>query len=165
MADGGITFTTNMVNNFSNSILPEKYINNIIVKKVEDKKIIICIHRDLSKNDIDLLYLYGKVLFFEDIYQNIELSSLVFDYLVIDLRKEIHRNYYKINMYQNDGYYFILYRWWFEGNNGVVYNNELTEFPTRQTTKENYNKLLVFPNIYEPKWYISFLRLCCSIPK
>lgn len=165
MADGGITFTTNMVNNFSNSILPEKYINNIIVKKVEDKKIVICIHKDLSKNDIDLLSLYGKVLFFEDNYQNIELSSLSFDYLVIDLRNEIHRNYYKINMYQNDGYYFILYRWWFEGNNGVVYNNELTEFPSRQPTRENYNKLLVFPNIYEPKWYISFLRLCCSIPK
>jgi hypothetical protein len=89
---------------------------------------------------------------------------LSFDYLVIDLRNEVHRNYYKINLMNhvnNDKYYYVLYKYCFEGNNGLYYNNEITEFPRRQVDKRNYDKLLLLPNVYEPKWYISLIRLCC----
>ena len=164
MADNTIALSTNIIGNITTTVLPNYNANNIVLEEIKDKKIIICIHKDISKNEIDLLYSYGKVLFFEDYHQNIELSLLSFDYLVIDLRNEVHRNYYKINLMNhvnNDKYYYVLYKYCFEGNNGLYYNNEITEFPRRQVDKRNYDKLLLLPNVYEPKWYISLIRLCC----
>lgn len=159
-----ITLPSNIISNIATVILPDKKTNNIVIDNVEQgKKIVICIHKDISKECIDLLSEYGKVLFFEDHYQNIEPNILYFDYLIIDLRKEVHRNYYKLTLYNNHNYYFVLYRYWFEGNNGIYYNNEITEFPSRQSAKKNYDKLLLLQNVYEPKWYVSFFRLCCNI--
>lgn len=157
-----LTIPSNIISNIATVILPDKQANNIIIDNVEEeKKIVICIHKDIDKEYTDLLSEYGKVLFFEDHYQNIDPSVLSFDYLVIDLRKELHRNYYKLSLYNNN-YYFILYRYWFEGNNGIFYNNEITDFPSRQPSKKNYDKLLLLQNVYEPKWYVSLFRLCCN---
>jgi hypothetical protein len=166
MEDNTISFSSNIINNLTTTVLPNKYPNNIIIEKVDRKQIIICIHKNIPKDDIDLLRSYGKVLFFEDHHQNIELSSFSFDYLIIDLRNEIHRDYYKINLMKgvnnlNDNYYFVLYRYCFEGNNGIYYNNEITDFPRRQVDKNSYDKLLLLPNVYEPKWYVSLIRLFC----
>ena len=157
-----IELPANIINTVSTAILPHKQAENIILNKLEQqKRIVICIHKDIKKDNIYLLSSYGKVLFFEEIFQNIEPSTLIFDYLIIDLRKEIHRNYYKIYLYNNQDYYFILYRYWFETNNGCLYNNELTDFPSIQTNKNNYDKLLLLQNVYEPNWCISLFRSCC----
>ena len=71
------------------------------------------------------------------------------------------RNYYKIYLYKNTDYYYILYRHSFETNNGLYYNNEITDFPLKQSTKNTYDKILLLENIYEPKCYISLCRFCC----
>jgi hypothetical protein len=162
MTDSIIELPAQVLDSVSSAILPHKYTENIVLEKIEkEKKIIICIHKDIPKKEIDTLLLYGKVLFFEDCYLNIEPYELTFDYLIIDLRKDTHRNYYKLNLYNKDEYYYILYRYWFESNNGCKYNNEITEFPSEQPNKKNYDKILLLPNVYEPKWYISLFRSCC----
>lgn len=161
VTDNTLELQRGIVNGIASSILPEKYKQNYHIKKIEEKKIIVCIHRDISKKDIDTLSLYGKVLFLEDFHQNIEPKFLFFDYLIIDLRNQVYRNYYKIHFYNNTNYYYILYRYWFETNNGIFYNNEITEFPSQQSSKINYLKLLLLEQIYEPKWYISLFRFCC----
>jgi len=159
-----IKLPSNIISNIASSILPNKKVENTVIDNVEEyKKIVICIHKDIEKEYIDLLSEYGKVLFFEEQYQNIEPNVLSFDYLVIDLRKEVDRNYYKLSLYKNNNYYFVLYRYWFEGNNGIYYNNEITEFVSRQSSKKNYDKLLLLQNVYEPKWYVSLFRMCCDI--
>ena len=104
----------------------------------------------MYKKDINTLSLYGKVIFLEESYQNIEPSKLIFDYLIIDLRNEINRNYY-----------YILYRYSFEGNNGLYYHNEITDFPSKQSTKNMYERLLLFENVYEPNCCVSLCRICC----
>lgn len=166
MVDNSIVEIPNgIVNSIAASILPNRYKENIYIDNVdnkEDKKIIICIHRDISKKDIDTMSLYGKVVFLEDSFQNVEPEKLQFDFLIIDLRKDIHRNYYKIYLYKNNNYYYVLYRYFFETNNGIFYNNEITDFPSQQSSKTNYLKILLLENVYEPKWYISLYRLCCS---
>ena len=162
MSDKIIELPAHVLDTAASAILPHKYAKNIVLEKIEkEKKIIICIHKDISKKEIDTLLIYGKVIFFEDCYLNIEPSDLSFDYLIIDLRKDTHRDYYKLYLYNRDEYYYILYRYWFESNNGCIYNNEITDFPSSQPTKKNYDKILLLPNIYEPKWYISLFRSCC----
>lgn len=144
------------------SILPNKKKDNKNINDIyNDKRIVICIHKDIDKKNINILSLYGKVVFLEESFQNIDPSKLSFDYLIIDLRKEIHRNYYKIYFYKNTNYYYILYRYSFESNNGIEYNNEITDFPLQQSTKYYYDKLLLLENVYEPKWCLSLCRFCC----
>lgn len=165
MSDSIIKLPINVIDSVSSSMLPHKYADNIILKKVEiEKRIIICTHKDIPKKELEVLSLYGKVLFFEEAYLNIDPLTLNFDYLIIDLKKDTHRNYYKLYLYnKNEYYYYILYRHWFESNNGCVYNNEITEFPSQQLNKKNYDTILLLPNVYEPKWYISLFRSCCII--
>jgi hypothetical protein len=156
-----------IVSVIAGSILPDKNKENInidntdIEKNIEKKSIIVCIHKDISKKDINTLSLYGKVIFLEESYQNIDPSKLIFDYLIIDLRNEINRNYYKIYLYKNKNYYYILYRYSFEGNNGLYYHNEITDFPSKQSTKNMYERLLLFENVYEPNCCVSLCRICC----
>jgi len=162
MSDNAIVdLPKGIINGIAGSILPYKYKDNMIIDDVVDKKIVICIHRDIDKKNIDILSLYGTVLFFEDSFQNINPEMMNFNYLILDFRKEIHRNYYKVYFYKNQNYYFVLYRYWFESNNGISYHNEITDFPIQQSTKYNYDKLLLVENVYEPKWYVSLFRYCC----
>ena len=164
VVDNTLELQKGILKGIASSVLPEKYKENEHIDQIEDKKIIISIHKDMSKKDIDILSLYGKVLFLEESHQNIEPTDLYFDYLIIDLRNELYRNYYKIYFYNNKNnknYYYILYRHWFETNNGMTYNNEIIDFPSQQSSKSNYNKLLLIEEIYEPKWYISLYRFCC----
>ena len=134
-----------ILSGIADSVLPDKNKENIDIdiENIENKPIIICI------------------LFLEEPYQNIEPNKLKFDYLIVDLRNEMCRNYYKIYLYKNTDYYYILYRHSFETNNGLYYNNEITDFPLKQSTKNTYDKILLLENIYEPKCYISLCRFCC----
>lgn len=159
--DNVIEIPKGILAGIADSILPDKNKENIDIDNIENKPIIICIHKDISKKDINILLLYGKVVFLEESYQNIEPSKIKFDYLIIDLRNEICRNYYKIYLYKNTNYYYLLYKHYFETNNGIYYHNEITDFPSQQPTKNTYDKLLLIENIYEPKCCISLCRFCC----
>jgi hypothetical protein len=60
-----ITLPSNIISNISTIILPDKKPDNIVIDSFEQgKKIVICIHKDIKKEFIDLLSEYGKVLFF-----------------------------------------------------------------------------------------------------
>ena len=162
--DNAIEIPKGILNGIAESILPDKNKENINIDNIdniEKKSIIICIHKDLSKKDIDILSLYGKLVFLEESHQNIDPSNISFNYLIVDLRNEMSRNYYKIYLYKNINYYYILYRYSFEGNNGVSYHNEITDFPSKQPTKNHYDRLLLFENVYEPNRCVSLCRFCC----
>ena len=52
------------------------------IDNIEKKSIIICIHKDLSKKDIDILSLYGKLVFLEESHQNIDPSNISSELLI-----------------------------------------------------------------------------------
>lgn len=161
--DNAIEIPKGIAAGIAESILPDRHKDNIHIdtQHIENKPIIICIHKDISKKDINIISSYGKVLFLGESYQNIDPINLKFHYLIVDLRNELDRNYYKIYLYKNTNYYYVLYRHSFEKNNGLCYNNEIIEFPSQQPTKEKYDKLLLLENIYEPNCCVSFFRFCC----
>jgi len=152
-----------IINNLGNSILPNKIAENIIIDDIDySKKIILCTYKEIPKNQINTLKQYGKVLQFNELMINISPEQLDFDYLILNFKEEIHRNYYQFNFYKNNNYYYILYRFFFETNNGITFNNELNELPQRQLDKINYHKLLLRKKLESPKWYVSLFRTCFS---
>jgi len=152
-----------IINNIGNSILPNKTVENIPLDNIEyDKRIVIFKFKDIPKKETDILKEYGTVLDLSNDFINIEPESLLFDFLILDFRNEIHRNYYQFYFHKNNNYYYILYRFFFETNNGIPFHNEITEFPSRQLNKINYKKLLLQKPLTSPKWYVSLFRTCFS---
>lgn len=152
-----------IINNIGNTILPNKIADNISIDNIDyEKRIIICIFKDIPKKEMDILKLYGNVVEFSENMMNIEPQFIEFDFLILDFRKDNHINYYQFYFYKNDKYYYILYRFFFETNNGLTFHNEITEFPQKQLDKINYKKLLLQKPISPPKWYVSLFRTCFS---
>jgi|Laugresu1bdmlbsd_1035121.scaffolds.fasta_scaffold04856_4 hypothetical protein len=152
-----------IINNIGNTILPNKIADNISIDNIDyEKRIIICIFKDIPKKEIDILKLYGNLVEFSENMMNIDPQFIDFDFLILDFRKDIHINYYQFYFYKNDKYYYILYRFFFETNNGLTFHNEMTEFPPKQLDKINYKKLLLQRPINPPKWYVSLFRTCFS---
>lgn len=152
-----------IINNIGNTILPNKTAENIIIDDIDySKKIIICTYKEISKNEIAILKQYGKVIQFNAFMSNISPDKLDFDYLILNFKDEIHRNYYQFNFYKNNDYYYILYRFCFETNNGITFNNEINELPPKQADKINYHKLLLRKKLESPRWYVSLFRTCFS---
>jgi hypothetical protein len=152
-----------IINNIGNTILPNKTAENIIIDDIDySKKIIICTYKEISKNEIAILKQYGKVIQFNAFMSNISPDKLDFDYLILNFKDEIHRNYYQFNFYKNNDYYYILYRFCFETNNGITFNNEINELPPKQAAKINYHKLLLRKKLESPRWYVSLFRTCFS---
>ena len=128
----------------------------------QTKRFVIGLYKDMTKAEIKLLEEYGKVLEYDQAYNQIKCIDLEFDYLLLDFRKEEDFVYYNIHIRGNEHhYYLLLYRHKYEHNNGISFHNELDKFPQRQSSKKIYDKLLLQEKIYPPKWYISLLRSCC----
>ena len=127
------------------------------------KRFIIVLYKDMTKAEKKLLEEYGKVLEYDQAYNQIKCIDLDFEYLVLDFRKEEDFLYYNINIRGNENYYYlVLYRHGYEHNNGISFHNELDKFPDRQASKKIYDRLLLQEKIYPPKWYISLFRSCCG---
>lgn len=122
------------------------------------KPFIIGLYKTLSSDTLQLLRQYGKVILFGNAYTNVPIQSLSFDYFIIDLREKDHRFYYKRYIYNyHEQYYCILYRYIFENNNGIFFHNELTEFPTTQITKEEFDTILLESPLPSPSCCLASL--------
>ena len=109
------------------------------------KRFIIALYKDMTKAEKKLLEEYGKVVEYDQAYNQIKCIDLDFEYLVLDFRKEEDILYYNINIRGNENYYYlILYRHGYEHNNGISFHNELDKFPDRQASKKIYDHNVMF---------------------
>jgi hypothetical protein len=130
------------------------------------KKIVICISKDLSKEDIKLLEYYGRVISYDhDIINNVDLLTVDFDYFIVDLRNLNDRMYLqKIILPQVDKIHLILFKWPFESDNGISYSVERSQLPPKQVNKDIFDQLLLQKPIQSPSCILSFLKalVCVS---
>lgn len=131
-----------------------------------DVKFIICISRDLSDEDRKLLSNYGVVTEYQnDLYNNIPLENILFDYLIVDLRRKVDRYYFmKYVLIKKDLYKVILYQYSFE-DPSIDCDNVITSLPQRQATRMIFNQLLLLKRLKEPKAWLSFLKCCLGVYK
>lgn len=131
-----------------------------------DVKFIICISRDLSDEDRKLLSNYGVVTEYQnDLYNNIPLENILFDYLVVDLRRKVDRYYFmKYVLIKKDLYKVVLYQYSFE-DPSIDCDNVITSLPQRQATRMIFNQLLLLKRLKEPRAWLSFLKCCLGVYK
>lgn len=131
-----------------------------------DVKFIICISRDLSDEDRKLLSNYGVVTEYQnDLYNNIPLENIIFDYLIVDLRRKVDRYYFmKYVLIKKDLYKVVLYQYSFE-DPSIDCDNVITSLPQRQATRMIFNQLLLLKRLKEPKAWLSFLKCCLGVYK
>jgi hypothetical protein len=128
-------------------------------------KIVICLSKSLSKDDLKLLQYYGQVEeYSHSIHNNVELDKIDFDYLLLDLRKPEDRLYVQKHVLNNlQKINLVLFRYSFEGDNGISYNVERTELPSKQISKKVFDELLLSRQLEAPSCIISLLRaLVCA---
>lgn len=122
------------------------------------KPFVICHTRNISKDDLKLLAKYGEVDSYDhDILNNVDPSTLNFDYLCIDLREDTNRMYFQKFLMGNLNYHIILYKYSFESDMNISFEAEHSEFPTRQSSKLVYNQLLLTKPLSNPNACMSFL--------
>jgi hypothetical protein len=131
----------------------------------ESSKIVVCLSKSLSKEDLKLLEYYGQVeKYSHNIHNNVELDKIDFDYLLLDLRKAEDRLYIQKHVLNHlSQINLVLFRYSFEGDNGISYNVERTELPSKQISKKVFDELLLAKQLEAPSCIISFLRaLVCQ---
>jgi len=151
------------------SIYEEKHPVELIVLPIQpvEKKIIFVITKNIVDEQLELLKEYGKVILFDNnIYNNINVSSLDFEYLVLDIREKGDREYLQ-KIENMDQFYIISICHSFErfeeyhAEMGV--HNILTKLPPKQDYKSDFIKLLLQKKISKPSMtlscYKSFIRL------
>ena len=130
-------------------------------------RMVICISKDIDELEEKILADYGKVVRYEhDLHNNIDSSTLSFDYLIIDLRKKDDRYFYmKEILNKRDKYHVVLYNYCFEENPDFTCDNIITSFPKKQATKKDYDALLLIKRIKHPRPWVDFLKKCFGIYK
>lgn len=133
-------------------------------KKVE-RRIVICISKDIDELEEKILSDYGKVVRYEhDLHNNIEINTLLFDYLIIDLRKKDDRYYFmKQIITKRDNYHVILFNYCFEENSDFNCDNQINSFPKKQANKKDFDTLLLMKRIKQPRAIIDFFRKCFGL--
>lgn len=137
-----------------------KEAENIVVKDVDARlkdKIVICLTRDLKKDDLLVLQSYGKVILYENCYNNIELDQLDFLYLLIDIRQAPDRLYYQKHVAQLN-VKKVLFRHSFEDDLVMNVNVERTKLPAKQATHDMYVQLLFQQQLAKPRVCWSFFK-------
>ena len=89
---------------------------------LQAKKIVICITRDISKEDMAVFQGYGKVIEYDhDIHNNLPASAFPYDYLVIDLRESGDRYFLMRNILPFKAEYsIVVYSYAFERDEVVI---------------------------------------------
>jgi hypothetical protein len=121
------------------------------------KKFVLCITKDLKKEDKALFKDYRFVEYEDDIHKNIPIETYAWDFLVLDLRERGDRYCYMKEVAPNKHkYHVIAYGHAFELDEiDIEYDNALSKFPERQAKKEDFEMLLMLKRIKKPKWYVS----------
>lgn len=121
------------------------------------KKFILCITKDLKKEDKDLFKDYKLVEYEDDIHKNVPIDSYAWDFLILDLRERSDRYTFMREVAPHKHKYnIIVYCHMFEIEDiDVEYDNALAKFPHKQARREDFEMLLMMKRIKAPKWYVS----------
>lgn len=126
------------------------------VKLDNHKKFVLCITRDLSKDDKALFRNYELVEYDDQIHKNIKIESFPWDILVIDLRQKGDRYcFMKEVLPRRQHYHVICYCHGFETDEiDIECDNVFSSFPEQQAVKADFEMLLLMKRLKKPKWYV-----------
>jgi hypothetical protein len=121
------------------------------------KKFVLCITKDLKKEDFAVLSDYKVVRYHDDTHRNIPINSFHWDILILDLREKGDRYcFMKEVQPARNKYNIIAYCHSFEVDDiDIDCDNVLSSFPVRQARKEDFEMLLMMKRITKPKWWKS----------
>ena len=138
------------------------------LNRQEPKRVVLCITRDISKEDHEMLSEYGKVLAYDhNLHNNLDCDVFEWAYLIIDLRKTEDRYYFsKVIQPKKERYSIGIYHFVFEDEDFmdpddlIVY---FTSFPKKQATREIFNTLLLNSRIKKPRAVVSLFKCCLNL--
>ena len=146
------------------AIIPLNEVKQPEPLRLKDKKqYILCITRDLSKQDKELFAKLDVEYYNDKLHRNLPISSFDFDVLVMDLREQSDRYaYIKEVKPRRKDFYVILYSFGFEKDEIVDCDNQLSKFPEAQPTAQQFLEMLLIKRISRPRWYISLFKCILS---
>lgn len=134
------------------------------LRPLKDKKqYIMCITRDLSKEDKELFAKIDVEYYNDKLHRNLPIASLDFDVLVMDLREQSHRYAYTKEVVPHRGdYYVIQFSFAFEKDPIVECDNHLFKLPEAQPTAQQFLDMLLIKRISKPRAWMSLLKCILS---
>jgi hypothetical protein len=128
--------------------------------ELDVKKFVLCISKDLKKEDMALLNDYKVVEYDDDTHKNIPITAFQWDILILDLREKGDRYcFMKEVQPARNKYKIIAYVHSFEVDDiDVECDNIITQFPVRQARKEDFEMLLMMKRVSKPRWYKSLFN-------
>jgi hypothetical protein len=132
-------------------------------KAKKEKRFVICISRDISEADCNMLKEYGKVIIFNNVlYNNLDPLSYNWDYLVLDHRQKADRYYHLKHIKPIESQLnVVLFCHGIEIQdlkNDNHYDNVISKFPERQARSDDFNQLLLIERLPAPKWWWSLAK-------
>jgi hypothetical protein len=130
---------------------------------VAPKQFILCISKDLTKDDLDLFKNINIEVYDDSIHRNVQISSYPFDVLVLDMRQKGDRyTYMKEVQAHRELYNVIVYCHGFEKEEGYVddADNIISKLPEKQANKQDFLSLLLLKRVKKPRWYVSLFKCC-----
>lgn len=133
------------------------------VKKEE--RFIIVHSKDISREDKDEFSNYGKVVLWDNRFQNLKYTDIEFDYLFVDIRDKIAR--YNLACQEIEVYNVVLYVSWYEKIEEFIEQimnktkdsaNVITSVPNKCISKDHFNKSLLTEKLSSPSCIKSFLK-------
>jgi hypothetical protein len=137
-----------------------------VEEKKEDKRVILCITRDIAQEDVELLKEYGKLLKYDhDLHNNLAADRFEWEYLILDLRDSDSRYYYMRHILPHrDEYAIAVYHYPFEDEEDLLdADSYFTSFPRKQATKKVFNDMMLMQRIKKPRAAVSLLKCCLSL--
>jgi hypothetical protein len=135
-------------------------------EKQQNKRVILCITRDIGEDDMAILKDYGRVLDYDhDLHNNLDCDTFDWAYLIIDLRESEARYYYMKHIVPNKERYFIaVYHYPFEQEEDLTEaENYFTSFPKKQATKPVFDDLLLMKRVKKPRAVVSLFKCCLNL--
>jgi hypothetical protein len=152
----------------------EKEVPHLVVPSVaanHTDPFIILHSKTISEEDINLLKEYGKVIIFEPkVYVNVNIRSLEFDYLILDLIRREDRIYYsQIDPQFLDKCNIVTICHSFEKDeeylDEIDGDNTLTKLPEKQAFKVDFDRLLLLKKVSKPRPALSCFKSCLRMVK
>ena len=134
------------------------------LRPLKDKKqYIMCITRDLSKEDKELFAKLDVVEYDDKIHKNLPINSFDFDVLIMDLREQGDRYcFMKEVAPHSEKYFIVVYCHAFEKDEYVNCDNQLFKLPEKQATPAAWLDLLLIKRISKPRWWVSLFKCILS---
>lgn len=128
------------------------------------KQFILVISKDMKDSELALLKEYGRVLVFSyDVYHNVPIQNLDFDYFILDIRCNEDRHYFQqIDTNIVGDVNIISYCYSIEKTEDyhqeLGVDNIITKLPPKQAFKIDFDRLLLQKKISRPFVFFSCIK-------